>query len=259
MTFYELLYKVVDLLEREGRVSFRALKREFAIDDEILDDLRQELVDVKQVVRVVDNDILELIPEKMTGNKEEKPKKSIQFEEAIGKKKEPVISQLVHENITEKTKKQTPTQTKKLIRKKDMLTWIGAALVLVGVLLPWVSVSIQLEGSGSHYSTASGLDLTQGLLSIAAGLIGSIAGIVAAKNSLSSKWLNLLILIAGVVVVGFTFDVIDGVSRSDLNLGGYRNIARFRQSPELGAYITLVGGFLLFLGGFIALLRKKGN
>jgi len=37
------------LLERNGRVSFRGLKREFELDDDALEDLVEELVDVQQV------------------------------------------------------------------------------------------------------------------------------------------------------------------------------------------------------------------
>jgi hypothetical protein len=34
MTFDELLARVLDLLRREGRVSYRALKRRFDLDDD---------------------------------------------------------------------------------------------------------------------------------------------------------------------------------------------------------------------------------
>jgi hypothetical protein len=34
MTFYEVLDQVMALLQRQGRVSYRALKREFALDDD---------------------------------------------------------------------------------------------------------------------------------------------------------------------------------------------------------------------------------
>jgi hypothetical protein len=43
MDFYAMLDQVVDLLRRRGRVSYRALKRQFALDDELLADLRAEL------------------------------------------------------------------------------------------------------------------------------------------------------------------------------------------------------------------------
>ena len=39
MTFDEVLAQVLDLLQRQGRVSYGALKRRFALDDAYLDDL----------------------------------------------------------------------------------------------------------------------------------------------------------------------------------------------------------------------------
>lgn len=51
MTFYELLDQVLELLQREGKVSYRALKREFNLDEEFLEDLKTEIIEVKQVAR----------------------------------------------------------------------------------------------------------------------------------------------------------------------------------------------------------------
>ncbi len=47
MTFYELLDAVADLLRHRGRVSYRALKRQFDLDDTLLEDLRVELINVQ--------------------------------------------------------------------------------------------------------------------------------------------------------------------------------------------------------------------
>jgi class 3 adenylate cyclase len=44
MTFDDILAQVLDLLQRQGRVSYRALKRRFAIDDDYLEDLKEELI-----------------------------------------------------------------------------------------------------------------------------------------------------------------------------------------------------------------------
>ncbi len=49
MTFEEILAQVVDLLQRQRRVSYRALKRRFALDEEYLEDLKAELIDAQQV------------------------------------------------------------------------------------------------------------------------------------------------------------------------------------------------------------------
>ena len=47
MDFYAVLARVIELLQREGRTSYRALKRQFALDDEYLADLTVELMEVK--------------------------------------------------------------------------------------------------------------------------------------------------------------------------------------------------------------------
>ena len=44
MDFYEVLEQVVVLLQRHGRVSYRALKRQFDLDDEFVADLKDELI-----------------------------------------------------------------------------------------------------------------------------------------------------------------------------------------------------------------------
>src|SRR5919197_3550417 len=50
MTFDDILAQVVTLLQRQGRVSYRALKVRFDLDDEYLDILREELLYVHPVL-----------------------------------------------------------------------------------------------------------------------------------------------------------------------------------------------------------------
>jgi class 3 adenylate cyclase/predicted ATPase len=49
MTFDEILAQIIDLLKRQGRVSYRALKMRFDLDDEYLDVLKEELLYVHPV------------------------------------------------------------------------------------------------------------------------------------------------------------------------------------------------------------------
>jgi hypothetical protein len=49
MTFDEILTQVLDLLQRERRVSYRALKRRFDLDDGYLEDLKAEIIKAKQL------------------------------------------------------------------------------------------------------------------------------------------------------------------------------------------------------------------
>jgi TOMM system kinase/cyclase fusion protein len=49
MTFYEVLEQVIALLQRHGRVTYQALKRQFDLDDDYVDDLKAELIDARQL------------------------------------------------------------------------------------------------------------------------------------------------------------------------------------------------------------------
>ena len=44
MTFDEILEQVIELLQRQGRVSYRALKRRFSLDNGYVEDLKDELI-----------------------------------------------------------------------------------------------------------------------------------------------------------------------------------------------------------------------
>ena len=47
MTFDEILTQVHELLGRQGRVSYRALKRRFDLDDDYLEDVKAEIIQAK--------------------------------------------------------------------------------------------------------------------------------------------------------------------------------------------------------------------
>lgn len=49
MTFEETLGQVMALLQREGRVTYRDLKRRFELDDDYLADLTAEIIEAKRV------------------------------------------------------------------------------------------------------------------------------------------------------------------------------------------------------------------
>jgi hypothetical protein len=58
MTFDETLTQMIELLRKEGRVSYRALKRRFALDEEYLEDLKVELIDAKHLAVDEDRKVL---------------------------------------------------------------------------------------------------------------------------------------------------------------------------------------------------------
>jgi hypothetical protein len=51
MAFIEVVDQVRALLRDRTRISYRVLKREFALDDEQLEDLKAELIDAQHVAQ----------------------------------------------------------------------------------------------------------------------------------------------------------------------------------------------------------------
>ena len=49
MKFSEVVTQTLTWLQREGRVSYRALKREFELNDDFLEDLKGELIEIKEL------------------------------------------------------------------------------------------------------------------------------------------------------------------------------------------------------------------
>jgi len=68
MDFYAVLDQVLELLRQRGRLSYRALKRQFDLDDAYLDDLKVEIIEVSQCA--VDQDGIMLV---WTGAAEARP------------------------------------------------------------------------------------------------------------------------------------------------------------------------------------------
>ena len=58
MGFHVVSGRVLELLERQKRVTYRALKRQFDLDDDYLDDLKAELIDAQQVATDEDGKVL---------------------------------------------------------------------------------------------------------------------------------------------------------------------------------------------------------
>lgn len=49
MSFEEILEQTIEILHRRGQVSYRAIKRQFGIDDQYLADLKYEIIDVLKI------------------------------------------------------------------------------------------------------------------------------------------------------------------------------------------------------------------
>ena len=49
MTFKEVLAQVIDWLQQDKRITYRALKRQFDLDDAYLEDMKAELIQAKKL------------------------------------------------------------------------------------------------------------------------------------------------------------------------------------------------------------------
>ena len=58
MTFDDILAQIIDLLQRQGRVSYGALKRRFDLDDDYLNDLKDEIIHAQRLATDEDGRLL---------------------------------------------------------------------------------------------------------------------------------------------------------------------------------------------------------
>ncbi len=58
MTFDEMLDQAIEMLQRRGRVSYRALKAQFHLDDDLFETLKEELIEVHQLAIDQDGKVL---------------------------------------------------------------------------------------------------------------------------------------------------------------------------------------------------------
>ena len=58
MTFEEILDQAIAMLQRRGRLTYGALKRQFSLDDAYLDDVKAELIEGQRLARDEDGRVL---------------------------------------------------------------------------------------------------------------------------------------------------------------------------------------------------------
>jgi class 3 adenylate cyclase len=74
MNFEEALIQVRELLEREGRVAYRILKRRFALTDDDVEDLKADLIDAKRLAIDEDGKVLVWAGKGINGEKDKRGK-----------------------------------------------------------------------------------------------------------------------------------------------------------------------------------------
>lgn len=70
MKFSEVVSQTLAWLQRDGRVSYRALQREFGVDDAFLTDLKAEIIEVHEVAVDKDGKMLVWVGPGINGEKD---------------------------------------------------------------------------------------------------------------------------------------------------------------------------------------------
>ncbi len=150
------------------------------------------------------------------------------------------------------------------------LVLAGGALLLVGSFLPWAEVS-----GGGQSVTASGIDGSDGYLTIAAGLAALVAGFLLMRQA--KRGLAILAIVAGLLGAGLGIydattakdNVLDAAAEElaptvpGATVEQVREIldaaidaGQFGISISIGLYVVIGGGVLALIGG---LLSMKGS
>ncbi len=82
MKFSEIVKQAVLLLHESQRITYRALKREFSLDDEALEDLKSELIDAQRVARDEDGKVLVWIGQEQRAGSEDSLESRVQSPES---------------------------------------------------------------------------------------------------------------------------------------------------------------------------------
>jgi hypothetical protein len=155
-------------------------------------------------------------------------------------------------------------------RTGNVVAWIlgvlGGAVMALGSFLAWAEVS----GGGTSV-TARGVDGSDGYVTLVAGLVAVVAGIVMARGT--KRMLAVLVIIAGIVGGGIgLFDALtakdsvldaaaeelaasDGASAQQVRtvLDQAIDAGQLSVSISLGLYVVIGGGVVALAGGILGL------
>ena len=148
---------------------------------------------------------------------------------------------------------------------------VGGALMAIGSFLAWAEVS----GGGTSV-TAKGVDGSDGYITLVAGLVAIVAGIVMARGT--KRVLAVLVILAG--IVGGGIGLYDAVTAKDsvLDAAAEELAPTFGASAEqvrtaldqaidagqlsvaisIGLYVVIAGGVVALVGGILG-LRGSGE
>ena len=108
---------------------------------------------------------------------------------------------------------------------------VGGIIAMVGVVLPWISVS-----AGPFTVTASGMDANQGKVLLLGGILALVGGIVALAVKNAPSAVSYLIPVGGIIaLLAWLWFGADA---------GFGNLSNF----SYGLWISLVGAILALVG-----------
>ncbi len=123
----------------------------------------------------------------------------------------------------------------------------GVVFCIVGLFIPWVSVSMTGTGMNVGARSLTGFELNQGLIGAGAGLVGGLLGVLGARGTIPPKLAGAVAAIAGLVLVVVSAAVIFDSGSTSVTSGPFRMTSRV--SPMPGVFICAIGGVLLLIGG----------
>jgi hypothetical protein len=157
------------------------------------------------------------------------------------------------EHIKETAQKES---TNKKRPKKSILVWLGAAVILVGLFLPWVKEVSEITGR----ATLTGIDFlqreNQGVVALALGAVNILLGFIAAGRTFSARAASLGIIIAGVATIGIALNALEHIKQENRYQKRMHGRVEYRLSEDFGVGVTLTGGGIVILGGVMALGRS---
>jgi hypothetical protein len=169
-------------------------------------------------------------------------------------------------------------------RAPAVLGIVGGAVLVIGSILPWAKVSLDLDrfaallgvdpsvmaGLGAQTSqNVDGLDADGGMTLVAGIVVLVCAGIFLAK---SMRWLGVLMLLGGLAGAGIAaFDILSKDRQVDdalaeagpqleaigLSADTFRQV--FTVSFSIGIYLCVLGGIVAFIAGGMALMATSDS
>ncbi len=136
------------------------------------------------------------------------------------------------------------------MRTNRVLILIGAALLIVGARLPWMSVPALFGVEGFGYEAIEIGWEDNGLTTGGIGLVLLLAGIV--WNRMSGLRYALLVSLLATVAVLVVMGCVQSVLELDPDVG-------FVAATKVGLYVTLVGSILALLGAVGAVIGALRN